>query len=302
MRTIAYFILTIILSLKVSGQEKERLYSHYTFNSVAINPAYTGTTGMLSTSISHRSQWIGFEGAPAYNVFSLHTPFKDTRTGIGFHVLNESLGLRKQTGIYLNYAYRLSFSRSTLSLGLKAGISTGSFEQVEMGYDDYLYNENAVRFLLPNFGLGIYYYSKNFHAGLAVPHILGYQAGDEGEIVSYHDFKKYAYYFTAGYKFPLSADWKIYPSLFLEYEKSSGLIGDYSLSVLYKDLFSLGASYRNTGAVAMLMNYSINYQLKLGLAYDYGLNGINEYNRSSVEVVIEYSFGYRLKASNPTIF
>ncbi len=47
-----------------------------------------------------------------------------------------------------------------------------------------------------------------------------------------------------------------------------------------------------------MVNIRVNYQLKLGLAYDYGLSGINQYNRSSVEAVLEYSFGYRLKATN----
>jgi hypothetical protein len=46
----------------------------------------------------------------------------------------------------------------------------------------------------------------------------------------------------------------------------------------------------------------LNYQLKAGFAYDYGLNGINQYNRNSFEVMLEYNFGYRIKASNPTIF
>jgi len=302
MRIIKCCILLIFLNLHAMAQEKVMLYSHYSFNGLAVNPAFTGTKGMLSASLSHRSQWIGFEGAPAYNVFSIHAPVRDTRTAIGLLVLNESAGLRKQTGIYLNYAHHISFGRSTLSLGLKGGVSAGSFDQVEMGYDDYLYNENALKFLMPNFGLGAYFYSKNFNAGLSVTLILGYKTGNGGDITPYHDFEKYAYYFTAGYKVSLAADWKIYPSVFMEYEKATAIVADYSLRILYKDLVSIGASYRNKGAVVLLMNYSINHQLKLGMAYDYGLSGINQYNRSSVEAVIEYNFGYRIKATNPTIF
>lgn len=302
MRLYLIIILTMLWSLSLTAQEKVMLYSHYTFNGLALNPASAGTYGMLSTSLSHRSQWIGFEGAPSYNIFSIHTPLKDTRTGIGFLALNESAGLRKQTGMYLNYAHRLSFGESTLSLGLKAGFSLGSFEQVETGYDDYLYNEDALNFFLPNFGIGAMFYSAKFHAGISVPSILGYQASDNGNIIPYHDFKKYAFYFTAGYKQPAGTNLKIYPSVFMKYERSAGLVGDYSLNFIYRELVSLGASYRNTGAVAMLVNCRVNHQLKLGLAYDYGLSGINQYNRSSVEAVIEYSFGYRIKATNPTIF
>jgi hypothetical protein len=46
----------------------------------------------------------------------------------------------------------------------------------------------------------------------------------------------------------------------------------------------------------------VNYQLRVGLAYDYGMNALNEYNRNSFEVALEYNFGYQIKAANPTIF
>ncbi|MBN1158924.1 MAG: type IX secretion system membrane protein PorP/SprF [Bacteroidales bacterium] len=286
----------------VGAQEKAILYSHHGFNGLAMNPAYSGSHEMLSIGLSHRSQWIGFEGAPAYNIVNLHTPLRNTQMGLGILVMNESIGLRKNTGFYLNYAHRLNLGPGKLALGLKAGVSAGSYEKIDLGNDDYIFNENTDNFMLPNFGFGLYYYTTGFYAGLSVPLILGYETNAAGEVVPYHDFSKYAYYFTTGVKARLSDNWKIHPSALLEYDQGSGLIADGGISFMYKDVLRAGASYRNKGAIVMIMDYRITYQLKVGFAYDYGFKGINEYNRSSVEVAIEYNFGYRIRASNPTIF
>lgn len=302
MRTITCILVLILWTLSVSAQEKSILYSHHTFNGLAINPAYSGSRDMLSIGLSHRSQWIGFEGAPTYNILNIHSPLKNTKMGLGLLVMSESVGLRKHTGIYMNYAHRLTLGGGKLAMGLKAGISSGSVEPVDLGNDDYLFNENSENYLLPNFGLGIFYYTPAFYAGISVPLILGYRTSTSGEVIPYHDFSKYAYYFTAGVKPQIATNWRLNPSVLLHYEQSSGIVVDGGLSILYKDVLSLGASYRNKGALVMLMDFKLNYQLKVGFAYDYGLEGINEFTRNSFEVALEYNFGYRIKASNPTIF
>jgi type IX secretion system PorP/SprF family membrane protein len=302
MRKVTIFILFLILCMHTMAQEKALLYSHYTFNGLAINPAYAGSHDMLSVSISHRNQWMGFEGAPTYNIFGAHTPLKNTSMGLGLLVMNESIGLRKYTGFYVNYAHRLNLGNGKLSLGLKAGLSTGKFDVVDLGNDDVVFSESTSSYLLPNFGFGIYYYSKRFYAGVSVPLILGYDTNETGEVTAYHDFNKYAYYVTAGLTLNMATNWQIQPSALVEYEKSGGIVADGGLSFLYKDLLRFGGSYRNKQAIVMLLDYKVTYQLKVGIAYDYGLNEINEYNRNSFEIALEYNFGYKIKASNPTIF
>jgi len=292
----------IILCVHAMAQERALLYSHYTFNGLAINPAYAGSHDMLSVSISHRNQWMGFEGAPAYNIFGAHTPLKNTNMGLGFLVMNESIGLRKYTGFYLNYAHRLKLGNGRLSLGLKGGLSTGKFDIVDFGNDDVVFSESTSSYLLPNFGIGLYYYSKKFYAGVSVPLILGYETNETGEVTAYHDFNKYAYYITAGLTLDLAENWQIQPSALVEYDKSGGLDGDVGFNFLYKDILRFGGSYRSKQAVVMLLDYKVTHQLKVGIAYDYGLNEINDYNRSAFEVALEYNFGYKIKASNPTIF
>jgi type IX secretion system PorP/SprF family membrane protein len=283
------------------AQEKSILYSHYTFNGLAINPAYTGSHDMLSVSLSHRSQWVGFDGAPSYNIVGIHTPYKNTRMGLGLLLMNESIGLRRYTAIYANYSHRMDVGNGKLALGLKGGICTGKMDPVDLG-GDYIFGENSTSYFLPNFGIGIYYYTKIFYAGISIPLLLGYDASESGDIKAYHDYSKYAYYLTAGIKLDVAENWQVEPSTFLEYDKHGGLISDAGVSLLYKDALSVGASYRSKQAIIMLLDIKINYQLRVGLAYDYGLNELNDYNRSSFEIALEYNFGFRIKAANPTVF
>ena len=292
----------MVLAGHFYAQEKVLLYSHYSFNGLALNPAYTGSHEMLSVSLSHRNQWMGFEGAPSYNILGVHTPFKNTKMGLGLLVMNESMGLRKSTGFYLNYAYRLNLGSGKLSLGLKGGLSTGKYELIDLGNDDIVFGEKSSSYLLPNFGVGMYYYTRKFWAGLSVPLILGYETSESGEVTAYHDFNKYAYYLTAGVKLHIADKWQLEPSGLLEYDKAGGIIADAGLKLAYKEAFRLGATYRSKQAIVMLIDCKLTYQLRLGIAYDYGLNELNNYNRNSFEVALEYNFGYQIKASNPTIF
>jgi len=302
MRKFTLVILCLLSWIGMKAQEKALLYSHYTFNGLALNPAYAGSHEMLSVNLSHRSQWMGFEGAPSYNILAAHTTLKKTAMGLGLLVMNESIGLRRYTGFYMNYAHRLTVGNGKLALGLKAGLATGKMDVSGLESDDDVFNANSSSYLMPNFGLGMYYYSRNFYAGLSVPLLLGYKTSESGKITAYHDFNQYAWYFTTGVNLKVADNWVLQPSAMLEYEIPSGLIADAGASIIYKDLLRVGCTYRTKQALVLLMDYKINYQLRVGLAYDYGMNGINEYNRNSFEIVLEYNFGFQVKASNPTLF
>jgi type IX secretion system PorP/SprF family membrane protein len=244
---------------------------------------------------------MGFEGAPMYNVLGIHAPLRNTKMAGGLLVMNESRGLRKCTGFYLNYAYRMLLGRGKLSMGLKGGILNGGFETLDLG-EDVVFSEKTSHFLLPNFGFGAYYYSSKFRLGLSVPLMMSYKTNDAGEVIPYHSFAQYAYYLTTALKINLVQNWQIEPSGLIQYNKAGSLIADAGLGLLFKDVLKAGFSYRTSKAAVLLIDYKINPQLRAGIAYDYGFGKINDHNRNSFELAIEYNFGYQIRASNPTIF
>ena len=68
------------------------MYTHYAFNTLAINPGYAGSREALTLTALHRSQWVGFEGAPITQTLTLHAPLLDNKLGLGLSILNDNIG------------------------------------------------------------------------------------------------------------------------------------------------------------------------------------------------------------------
>ena len=305
MNKIKYIILSCFLlsTINIFCQDRAILNSQYLFNGLVLNPAYAGRNEVFTFSFSHRSQWMGFEGAPSSQTISLHWPMKNIKTALGILLLNESIGSRNYKNIYLNYAYRIPIGSGKLSLGLKGGISTGRFDLIDLGNGEYIFDDKLENYLLPNFGLGAYYFNRHFFAGFSIPLLMGYKDG--GETVGlqvYHDFKKYSYYVTAGYSFPLTNALSIQPSFLLHYEISYSFDPDLNLSLNYKDIFMGGLSYRPGEAFIFLFNYRMNYQARVGVSYDLGLGELSNYHNGSFEITFQYEFGFKINATDPGNF
>jgi type IX secretion system PorP/SprF family membrane protein len=284
------------------AQDRNILFSQYTLNGLTLNPAYAGSHNVFSASLLSRNQWLGFEGAPKDFALNLHGPGKKNSTGWGLNMMYETIGIRSTFSLFANYAYRLTIGSGALSMGIKAGFASGKQAIDDLIDGDPAYTENGVNYFLPNFGIGFYYNTKKLYAGMSVPLMLGYESSADGSIVAYHKFSMYTYYLTAGYRIDLSDTWQVTPSLLARYEQSSGLVADGTVSVLYREIFGGGISYRTTGALVAMVNYRIGYQTRVGLAYDFGIGGINEYNRSSVEIAIQVDLGFRINRTNPMAF
>ena len=300
-----YVILSVFLfgTVCLTAQDRAILNSQYMFNGLVLNPAYAGRNEVFTFAFSHRSQWMGFEGAPTAQTISLHWPMKDVKTALGVLLFNESIGSRNYKNIYLNYAYRIDLGNGKLSLGLKGGISTGRFDLIDLGDGEFIFDDKLENYLLPNFGLGAFYYSGNFFAGFSIPLLLGYKDGGENiGLTVYHDFKKYSYYLTGGYSFLLNNDLRLQPSFLLHYEMSYALGFDLNLSLNYRNLFLGGLSYRPNEALIFLFNYRINYQARVAVSYDLGLGELSKYHNGSLELTLQYEFGFKIRASDPGNF
>ncbi|MBN2214465.1 MAG: PorP/SprF family type IX secretion system membrane protein [Bacteroidales bacterium] len=300
-----YVILSVFLlsAVFISGQDRALLNSQYLFNGLVLNPACAGRNEVFTFTFSHRSQWMGFEGAPSAQTISLHWPMKDVKTALGVLLFNESIGSRNYKNIFLNYAYRIDLGNGRLSLGLKGGISTGRFDLIDLGDGEFIFDDKLENYLLPNFGIGAYYYNGNFFAGFSIPLLLGYHDG--GETIGlqvYHDFEKYSYYLTAGYSFPLNNNLRLQPSFLLHYEISYSFEPDFNLTLNYKDIILGGLSYRPNEAFIFLFNYRINYQARAGVSYDLGLGELSKYHNGSLEFTFQYEFGFKIRASDPGDF
>ena len=108
-------IIVVTISLMFLGNiakaQQDAMFTHYMYNTLWLNPAYAGTRDALTITGIHRSQWVGFDGAPTDQSFTLHSPLLNGKMGIGLSVLNDKIGPTKSTLFALDLAYHVRLSK-----------------------------------------------------------------------------------------------------------------------------------------------------------------------------------------------
>ena len=87
------------------------------------NPAYAGSADVFTIMALSRHQWVGFEGAPSTQTLTFHSPLPGQSLGLGFSAMNDRVGPVRQTGAFVDFAYRIRTGADTrLAFGLKGEI------------------------------------------------------------------------------------------------------------------------------------------------------------------------------------
>lgn len=289
------------------------VFSQYLQNGMMINPAYTGTRGALSAFLSYRKQWMGMKGSPDLKTFSLHSPMKNDRVGLGLMGQFMSYGYTKSSSFYASYAYHLRMRTGRLSLGLKAGFDRSNTDYAGIMLStpgDPAFTSNDKPYMLPNVSAGAYYFNDKYFAGISVPAFLGYNRTGSGSVQAYHSFSDYDLMFSAGALISFSGFLKFKPSILLDYSfrDAKGIRQlDINGNFIIADLIWLGGSWRTSEEVAVgILQVQLNPQLMFGFSYDYPVGRMDYlsdgFMNGSSEFVIRYEFGYKVSASNPRYF
>jgi type IX secretion system PorP/SprF family membrane protein len=298
-------IFIIIFPMRLLGQMFP-LSDHYAYNALSINPAFAGCHDALSATISYRNQWVGFKDSPKSSTLSLHTPVYNDRVGLGLLINNSSLGIFKETSFIGNYAYRLELGDGKLSMGLGFGVTLFNIAWNELDVidegDSQLIN-NPTSAILPTFSLGTYYYTKKFHIGISIPMFLGYELDKtRGKYSINNNFLKSNYFVSGGYEVNISPQVKLLPFMLIKYHPGNKLQIDYNVQIDLKDRMWFGIGYRNNDVLVGMLQFQINYQLRIAYSYDFDMNSIGKYENGSHEIVLSYIFRYNRKVIGPRQF
>jgi len=293
-------ILSILFILVgyTSMAQQETQHSMYFFNPVLMNPAYAGSQEAIQVTGTVRDQWTGLKGAPKTQVLSIHSPLKTENIGIGLTVLNDQLGVTKNTGVYADLAYSIKVNKrnNRLAFGLKAGMDffRQDFSNLRVNDNtDELYN-NGFNYKknLFNLGAGIYYYGKRHYLGIATPRMLKNKinvAADQKALQENH------YYFFGGIVVQLNPAINMRPSFIVKYVNNAPLSIEGNLSFLFYDKIWIGAMYRHKAAAGLNIMYNINQNLRIGYAYDYQLTSLQNYSQGSHEIMLSYDLRSKAK-------
>ena len=327
------YTLVMLLAFCAMGYgQQDAMFTKYMFNSLAYNPAYAGAKDHMAISLLHRTQWWGIDGGPRTQTFTIHTPLKNERVGLGFSATNDVIGPTNTMSANVSYAYRIPFGKARLAVGVQGGMINWRADWSKLSLEnivDDAFSETSPNYLLPNFGAGLYFSTEKFYLGAGVPHLIEYDLREEN-INSPQWAKQYRhYFFNAGAAIPVKGDAIIFKPSFMI--KSVGLFSsinkdaayqnigaptefDIDISFMFYKTLWVGSSFRSAveaitdgsssfDSIDFWAAYYLTNGLRIGAAYDYTLTKIQSPAQGSFEVMLSYEFDYVTKqAVTPRYF
>jgi type IX secretion system PorP/SprF family membrane protein len=287
--------------------QQDPMLSQYMFNGLYLNPAYAGSHKYWSSTLTYRNQWVGFNGSPKTAIAAVDGPLPGKNMGLGALFMHDQIGVTKQNTALVHYAYQLRFGDfGKLAFGAQAGISQFSARLTDLTVwdEDQVFQNDLSSKVLPRFGIGAYWFSDKWYAGLSIPTLFAYDSDEAFEIdVSRATFLRRHYLLTGGYVFNMNQWWKLKPSVLLKYVQNAPLEADINLSSVFLDQFWIGASYRTGDAVAILLEYQSTAYFRIGYSYDITTSKLRNHSSGSHEIMIGFDFGRNLvKVKTPRYF
>ena len=297
-------IFALMLTCYSGFAQQDAQYTQYMFNTININPAYAGSRGVMSVFGLHRTQWVGLDGAPTTNTFSLNTPISNSNLGVGFSLVNDRIGPTSDNTISADISYTIPMNEVyKLSFGIKASgnifnLDTDKLDPAD-ATDPNLQNFNNE--FSPNFGAGVYLHSDKLYLGLSVPNFLQDAKYNDNEVAVFQE--RMNFYFIGGYVFDVSQSIKFKPAVLTKMVTGSPLQVDASANFLFFDKFMLGGAYRWDAAVSVLAGFQVTDGLFIGYSYDMETTNLRRYNSGSHEVFLRFElFNKVSKMVSPRFF
>ena len=284
--------------------QQDAQFTQYMYNTININPAYAGSRGVMSIFGLHRTQWVGLDGAPTTNAFSLNTPINNSNIGIGLSVVSDKIGPTHDNTLSADVSYTIPTSETyKLSFGIKASanmfdLDTSILNPADAN-DPNLQNYNNK--ISPNFGAGIYFHSDKLYLGVSVPNFLQDSKYNDNAVAVFQE--RMNFYFIGGYVFDLSESIKFKPAVLTKLVTGAPLQVDASANFLLFDKLTLGAAYRWDAAVSAMAGFQITDGLFIGYSYDMETTELKNYNSGSHEVFLRFELFNRVsKLVSPRFF
>lgn len=289
-------IITALLFVSLIGfSQQDAQYTQYMYNTVNVNPAYAGSRGVMSVFGLHRSQWVGLDGAPVTNTFSINSPIENSNLGIGLSFVNDRLGPTDENNIAADVSYTVKTSETfKLSFGVKGSVDLFSFDASKLNIytaDNTLQTYNNK--FSPNIGAGIYFHSDKSYLGFSVPNFFETKRYSDSDYAVYKE--KMNYYLIGGYVFDLNPNLKFKPAFMGKMVEGAPLQVDVSANFLFNDKFVLGAAWRWSAAASLMAGFQINEGLYIGYGYDLDTTKLAHYNSGSHEIFLRFELFNRQK-------
>jgi type IX secretion system PorP/SprF family membrane protein len=309
----------------VFGQQDPQ-FSHYMFNGLYINPAYASVEGVSRATLIHRSQWLGYSGtnpadqsggAPSTQMLSANYPFKilsspTFNSGAGLVVVNDRLGPLRNIIVKGSFAYNIELGTGgTLSAGARLGLWSQKIdvsllrpaEDGDLIVDGF--GAGNVSQTKPDFGLGVWYNSTKYWAGISLNHAFRSTFTFNVDPETIGSKLHQHLYVTGGYNFFFGSRLIVSPSAIIQTDFSETSFNYGAIAQLDKYKYWGGITLRQSIAdnptgengkqwvtddfVLLLgMSFLDDNKLRAGYAFDLVSSGAAAKNPTSHEIMISY--------------
>lgn len=314
----------MLLTSTVVYSQQNVQFSQYVFNSLTINPAYTGYKEDVYLNAIYRKQYVSFPGSPSTAAISMDGLLNKEKKsiGIGGHLTVDKLGPQETVSLFGTYSYRIRFDEDDtkrLCLGLAAGFNQYSLDGTSLQYvddNDPSINSAKQSVIKPDAQVGAFYYTSKFYAGLSVLNLFAlYNNGSvylNNTNASATEKINTHLYFTIGGLVTMSDNVKLKPSIMLKEDFHGPSSLDLNLLALLSEKLWVGASYRSavtlwqkkaltselskSGAASVMAELFATDKLRIGYSYDFITSGLSSYQGGSHEISVGLLFNKNVDA------
>lgn len=259
--------------------------SHYMFDEISYNPAFTGEGETFRASLLARKQWLGFNGSPIFETLSLDGATKKAG-GFGLHVVNDKLGFENVITATANYSYGVNLSEnSRLTAGFAAGIIDRHVDISEFIFQNQVQDdpEGYVddNFIIPTINVGLKLDIQNLTIGASATHIASNLKKATVGKLPRHIFG------YAKYNLQFRDNLSVVPSILVKYGSAKTQF-EANTNVYFNRKFWVGASYRVGESVVALAGLILKERIYLGYSYDWNVGSQARYSYGSHEIFLSW--------------
>ena len=298
MKKITILILIISTALVANAQQLPQ-FTQYMINDYVFNPAIAGIESNYQMKTNIRNQWVGVVDAPRTTVLSIYGKYRESNVGLGGVVFSDQVGPTSRTGLSLSYAYHFSLTdKMKMSLALAGGFTQIKIDPKHLHFKQFEPQAQGgiLSSSVPDATFAFYLYTKDWYIGASIPQLLNSNLGffEDDYLETYNlnpDGSLERHYFAmTGYKWKVNYDYVIEPSVLLKSVVPADPVIDIGVKVTYQNKLWLGTNYRSSGAIGLLLGYSIGDRYLIGYSYDMVTSGLGDYTSGSHEFMLGIKF------------
>lgn len=286
-----YRLLLVLVACNLYAQQ-DPLYNLYYYNQVMINPAYAGLYKDVTLNLITRKQWVGIDGSPLTNFFSV-TSSIGPRFGFGAMVVDDRLGINTNQEGQLAFSFKvIDNDGTTLSLGVQGGLVSYRYDYSKLNLeylDDGDLDLTRTQFSQPNYGAGIFFRNDRLYLGVSAPRILNVDVND-GMTTSTR-YQRH-FYVSGGFLInnSFNSTVRLKPSFLWRMVPDGNQALDISLNALFLETLWAGIMVRNFDAVAINTQFQVSQRLRIGYGFELPTNSLLSQNFGTHELSLLLAF------------